>query len=264
MGFFDDLSKKATETYKNTAEKTTKLTKEMKLKSLINDDKGKIEKIYTEIGKKVYENHIREEKFDIESQLEESCSKIDAYCKEIEDMQKELLSLKGIRICKACASEISITCKFCPKCGTLQEDKKEEPSDSSHNLDNDKASDSNQNLDNDNASDSSPVLDNNYTSDSNSTLYKDVDVSIGETEHTDVEKDIDKSSETGKNVIEENGIKFPITDMVAKEKQHLMGIPARDIVIKEEQQVSEIPVKDMEKKEVNIESRDDNQTNSGN
>ena len=53
MGFFDDLSKKASETYRNTAEKTNKLTREMKLKSLINDDKGKIEKLYAEIGKKV-------------------------------------------------------------------------------------------------------------------------------------------------------------------------------------------------------------------
>ena len=39
MGFFDDLSKKASETYKNTAEKTSKLTREMKLKSLINEDR---------------------------------------------------------------------------------------------------------------------------------------------------------------------------------------------------------------------------------
>ena len=59
MGFFDDLSKKASETYRNTAEKTNKLTREMKLKSQINDDKNKIEKIYAEIGKKVYEKLIQ-------------------------------------------------------------------------------------------------------------------------------------------------------------------------------------------------------------
>lgn len=124
MGFFDDLTKKASETYKNTAEKTNKLTREMKLKSLINDDKVKIEKIYNEIGKKVYEKHIREENIDIKSELAEECSKIDAYAKEIEDMRIEMLSLKDLRLCKTCAAEIPLTAKFCPKCGAVQEEVK--------------------------------------------------------------------------------------------------------------------------------------------
>ena len=122
MGFFDDLTKKASETYKNTAEKTNKLTREMKLKSLINDDKSKIEKIYGEIGKKVYEKHIREENIDIKSELAEECAQIDAYAKEIEDMRLEILSLKDLRLCKTCAAEIPLTAKFCPKCGTVQEE----------------------------------------------------------------------------------------------------------------------------------------------
>ncbi len=126
MGFFDDLSKKATETYKNTAEKTNKLTRELKLKSLISDDKGKIQDIYAEIGKKIYEKHIREENIDIKSELIEECSKIDAYAKEIEDMNMELLSLKDLRVCKSCAAEISINSKFCPKCGAVQEDNNSE------------------------------------------------------------------------------------------------------------------------------------------
>lgn len=122
MGFFDDLSKKASATYKNTAEKTNKLTREMKLKSLINDDKAKIEKIYSEIGKKVYEKHIREENIDIKVDLLEECSKIDAYSKEIEDMRVEMLALKDLRICKQCATEIPVNAKFCPKCGAVQEE----------------------------------------------------------------------------------------------------------------------------------------------
>lgn len=124
MGFFDDLSKKASETYKNTAEKTNKLAREMKLKSLMNEDKDKIEEIYTEIGKKVYEKHIREENIDIKSELVEECSKIDAYAKEIEDTRMEILSLKNLRLCKKCGAEISLTAKFCPKCGATQEEEK--------------------------------------------------------------------------------------------------------------------------------------------
>ena len=121
MGFFDNLSKKASETYKNTAEKTSKLTREIKLKALISDDKEKIKEIYIEIGKKVYEKHIREENIDIKSDLIEECSKIDAYSKEIEDMNNEVRSLKNLRLCNKCAAEISINAKFCPKCGAVQE-----------------------------------------------------------------------------------------------------------------------------------------------
>ena len=124
MGFFDDLSRKASETYKNTAEKTNKLTREMKLKSLINDDKNRIEKIYTEIGKKVYEKHLLGENFDIKVDLVEECSQIDAYTREIEDMRMEILSLKDLRLCSNCSAEIALNARFCPKCGAVQEEDK--------------------------------------------------------------------------------------------------------------------------------------------
>lgn len=122
MGFFDDLGRKASETYKNTAEKTNKLTREMRLKSLMNDDKSKIDDIYKEIGKKIYEKHLLGESIDIESDLVNEIAKIDAYAKEVEDMRMEILSLKNLRLCKNCASEIPLSAKFCPKCGALQED----------------------------------------------------------------------------------------------------------------------------------------------
>jgi len=126
MGFFDDLTKKASETYKNTAEKTNKLTREMKLKSLINDDKTRIERLYIEIGRKVYEKHVREENIDIKNELIEECSKIDAYAKEIEDMRMEILELKNLRLCKKCAAEVPLNAKFCPKCGVALEENEEE------------------------------------------------------------------------------------------------------------------------------------------
>ena len=126
MGFFDDLTKKASETYKNTAEKTNKITREMRLKSMMNDYKNATEKVYAEIGKKVYEKHIREENIDIKAELAEECSKIDAYAKEIEDMRMEMLALKDLRLCNVCAAEIPLTAKFCPKCGKPQEEIKTE------------------------------------------------------------------------------------------------------------------------------------------
>ena len=61
MGFFNDLGKKTTEA-------TSKITKETKLKLKMNENKGKISDLYEEIGKKVYEKHIREENINIKEE----------------------------------------------------------------------------------------------------------------------------------------------------------------------------------------------------
>ena len=58
MEFFDKITETASKTYKYTTEKTSKLAKEVKLKTLINQDKEKISEIYEEIGKNVYQSHI--------------------------------------------------------------------------------------------------------------------------------------------------------------------------------------------------------------
>ena len=66
MGFFDNLGKKASRAYDVTAEKTSKIAKEAKLRMKINENKSDINDIYKEIGKKVYEKHVREENIDIQ------------------------------------------------------------------------------------------------------------------------------------------------------------------------------------------------------
>ena len=60
MEFFDKLGKKASEAYKVTADKTGKIAKEAKLKMKMADLKGQANDIYMEIGKKVYEKHVKE------------------------------------------------------------------------------------------------------------------------------------------------------------------------------------------------------------
>ena len=113
MGFFSDLGKKTTET-------TGKIARETKLKIKINENKGKIEDIYEEIGKKVYEKHIREENIDIKVDLESECSRIDALSKEIEDARLEILKLNQKKLCSKCSAEIENGAMFCPKCGEKQ------------------------------------------------------------------------------------------------------------------------------------------------
>ena len=114
MGFFNDLGKKTSET-------TSKIARETKLKVKIAENKGKIRNIYEEIGKKIYESHIREEKIKINDLVSEECSNIDELSKEIEESRKEILDLNNKKLCKNCFAEIEKEAQFCSKCGVKQD-----------------------------------------------------------------------------------------------------------------------------------------------
>lgn len=120
MDFFDKLGQKASETYKYTAQKTSKLAKEAKLKMAMNEEKEKIEHCYHEIGKKVYENHIREEKQDLQQVLQEACERIDTMASKVEKYRKEILELRDRKQCKNCYEEIEADANYCPNCGYEQ------------------------------------------------------------------------------------------------------------------------------------------------
>ena len=66
MDFFDKLSKKASETYKVTAEKTTKIAKETKLKLEISNYKSNMEDLYKIVGKKIYQKYAAQEEMQLE------------------------------------------------------------------------------------------------------------------------------------------------------------------------------------------------------
>lgn len=123
MDFFDKIGKKASETYKYTQEKTSKIAKEAKLKMAMNENKSKIEELYEEIGKKVYMHHVNNDDvdMDLEAILEEYCVQIDEVCDAIEDERMELLTLKDKKQCPNCFDEIEICCNYCPNCGYEQE-----------------------------------------------------------------------------------------------------------------------------------------------
>ena len=122
MDFLSKLGKKASEAYGATAEKTSKIAKEAKLKMKINENKSDIKDLYTEIGKKVYEKHVREENIDISTELEEECTKIDVLSAEIETCLKSILELKDQKVCPKCNKTIEKTSAFCPYCGEKQQE----------------------------------------------------------------------------------------------------------------------------------------------
>ena len=122
MEFFDKLGKKASEAYKVTADKTGKIAKEAKLKMKMADLKGQANDIYMEIGKKVYEKHVKEETLDIKKELEEECKKLYVISDEIDSILKECIDLKDKKVCQKCYSQIEKNMKFCPECGAKQEE----------------------------------------------------------------------------------------------------------------------------------------------
>lgn len=122
MEFFDKLGKKASEAYKMTADKTGKIAKETKMKFRIGELRSQINDIYEEIGKKVYESHVKKEEISIQNNLEEECTKIDVLSDEIESLLKQCLELKDKKQCPKCFKEIEKDAKFCPSCGAKQEE----------------------------------------------------------------------------------------------------------------------------------------------
>ena len=125
MEFFDKLGKKASEAYKVTADKTGKIAKEAKLKMKMADLKGQANDIYMEIGKKVYEKHVKEETLDIKKELEEECTKLDVISDEIDSILKECIDLKDKKVCQKCYSQIEKNMKFCPEETEKNEDVKQ-------------------------------------------------------------------------------------------------------------------------------------------
>ena len=115
MEFLDKLTKKASETYKGAAEKTSKFAKETKLKMKISDNKSKIDDIYEEIGRKVYQKHILGEDINIKTDLEEECKQIDELGEEIESYHREIVELSNGKICVNCKEQMDKEAKYCPK-----------------------------------------------------------------------------------------------------------------------------------------------------
>ena len=127
MEFFDKLTKKASEKYKGADEITAKIAREAKLKFKINENKSKINNIYQEIGKKVYQKHVSSEDICIKKDLEEECSKIDILCEEIEAYNSEILELSNEKACSECGEKMPIKSHYCPNCGAEQPEIPEEP-----------------------------------------------------------------------------------------------------------------------------------------
>ena len=120
MEFFEKLGKKATETFNSAAEKTNKIASDTKLKLKINDCKSKINDVYQNIGKIVYEKYVLDGKVEIKEDIEEQLNKISELTDEIEKYEEQRLELNDKKQCISCKNKIDKEAKFCPTCGAEQ------------------------------------------------------------------------------------------------------------------------------------------------
>ena len=120
MDIFEKIGDAANKTYKYTAEKTSKIAKETKLKMKINEDKGDIKDLYIEIGENVYEKFVKDEELDL-SDLQSKCEMIQDFSDKIVECKDEILKIKEKRQCKNCYEEIDLSANYCPNCGAEQE-----------------------------------------------------------------------------------------------------------------------------------------------
>lgn len=114
--FIDKISKRTVETYKNARKSAGKLAKEVKLKSQMSENKRKIEELYEDIGKTVYEKYVLNEEINVNRDLLNNCSMIDILADENEDIRMEILKLKDLKQCPKCNYEIYYDFHFCPNC----------------------------------------------------------------------------------------------------------------------------------------------------
>lgn len=120
MDFWNKLTKKASETYKGASEKTNKIARETKLRLKMNENKSKINDLYEEIGKKIYQKHVAEQEVNVKEDIKEEIEKIDNLAHEIEQYEKEIWELGNSKQCPKCKSKIDKDATFCPTCGEKQ------------------------------------------------------------------------------------------------------------------------------------------------
>ena len=120
MEIFEKIGDAASKTYKFTAEKTSKIAKETKMKMQINEHKSDIKDIYIEIGEAVFERYSKDEELDLKG-LQQKCEEIQVLSDKIVKCKDEILKLKEKKQCKNCYEEIEMSANYCPNCGFEQE-----------------------------------------------------------------------------------------------------------------------------------------------
>ena len=119
MAFLENLGKKVGEAAQAAAKKSGELVETTKLNVSINSEEDKVQKLYAQIGKAVFE------KFNssgiADSDCKEACEAIKVHEQNIKNLKEKILDVRGVKLCVSCGNEMDKAQLFCAKCGTKNE-----------------------------------------------------------------------------------------------------------------------------------------------
>jgi hypothetical protein len=114
MSFLDKAKKAA----QDAKDKTTEIIEVSKVNKQIGQQEDKIKETYVLMGKQVFSNFMNG--IEITPDLKVMCEEIVAAKETTEELRKQILVIKNIKICPTCKTEMELIIAFCPKCGTKQ------------------------------------------------------------------------------------------------------------------------------------------------
>lgn len=121
MDFFQRLGNTLSNTGKDIAEKTKKMSDTSKLNHEITKQQEAINRTYSQIGKLYFENYADLDYPD----LKELCDSIKEANNKIEEYKQQIIQIKGLTNCPSCNKEVPTSAAFCASCGYKL--KEEEP-----------------------------------------------------------------------------------------------------------------------------------------
>lgn len=122
MGFLDNLSDKLSKGTETVGKKAKEVSEYASLTAVVEKEKVVQEKLYNELGKKVY----AECKDAVSEKCAEEIAKLDESFKKMNDAKDQIRDKKGNQICPGCGKEVAKGSKFCPACGAVMPEEAEE------------------------------------------------------------------------------------------------------------------------------------------
>lgn len=120
MSFLENLGKTISGAAQTAAKKSGEMVEITKINMSIGSEEDKIEKVYLQIGKKVYDSSIEGTAISLED-FRDAFSEITERLNTIKELKSKILEVKSVKICSACGAELEKEVQFCNKCGAKQE-----------------------------------------------------------------------------------------------------------------------------------------------
>ena len=113
---FEEISKKVKKFSKDTMVEVQKMNEVRQLNSKVNEEKRYLNKLYLEMGKKLYDKY--KDADTAPEGFEAEFRKITERYSVMDLLQDEIRQVKGVVLCPCCNMEVAATERFCSNCGT--------------------------------------------------------------------------------------------------------------------------------------------------